>query len=191
MAAGTIKDIILKYVCHCCVCGPHCTWKSLESIKVVEPNNFLMYNHAWRCDQVECVRARGLVTLCMFSCIHFSVHPHSHPHLPAPTSPSLCCKSDRSLWCLDSFCALMHSCAFLKKKKKKYTRVPADDLCILFKRFAMDVCQSLVQKSFKQINGRPLYRLWNMFIYPVYTTYAVEFRPESPQEPHGNLDSIV
>lgn len=55
----------------------------------------------------------------------------------------------------------------------------------------MDVCQSLVQKSFNQINGRPLYRLWNMFIYPVYTTYAAEFRPESPQEPQGNLDSIV
>lgn len=38
-----------------CVCGPHCTWKSLQLIKVVEPNNFLMYNHAWRCDQVQCV----------------------------------------------------------------------------------------------------------------------------------------
>lgn len=35
-------NIILKYVCHLCLCGPNCTWKP-ESIKVVEPNNFLMY----------------------------------------------------------------------------------------------------------------------------------------------------
>lgn len=46
---------------------------TVQSIKVVEPNNFLMYMMH---DAVikSSVKARGLVTLYMFSCIYFQVH---------------------------------------------------------------------------------------------------------------------
>lgn len=103
---------------------------TVQSIKVVQQNNFLMYMMH---DAVikSSVKARGLVTLYMFSCIYFQVHTFlTLAHLNSLFSVRVI------LFCYVFLCIML--------PMKKYTRVSSDELCILFKRFAMDVCHSLL-----------------------------------------------
>lgn len=108
---------------------------TVQSIKVVEPNNFLMYMMHGAVIESS-VKARGLATLYMFSCIYF--HEHTFSVIVELSSPLFFLVST-VVFVLS--CLLMHYAA-----KKKYTRVSSDELCMLFKRFAMDVCHRLVSR---------------------------------------------
>lgn len=102
---------------------------TVQPIKVVEPNNFLMYMmHDATIE--SSIKTCGVVPLYMCSCIYLTVHTFFFiVHLD-------------SLLVFRVIVFMPFLCIMLPKKK--YTRVSSDELCILFKRFAMDVCHSLV-----------------------------------------------
>lgn len=135
---------------------------TVPSVKVVEPNNFLMWMHVRACVRLTlCVCARVGVSVSIFLYLYECTH-------------LLCAgPSERP------FQRLHSSCTF-----PMYTIVCGHQLCVLFfKWFAKDVCHSY----FNQINSAPISYLWNMFIYEVYITYGFHFSPESGTTRQRNL----
>lgn len=97
------KNIILKYACQPSVWSPLYMENTVRSVKVVEPNNFLMYT------MHECQSARSSRAVCLSSCIYINVHTFSAlVHLKGR---------------LHSFCV---------SRMKKYTSVCGHQLCISF-----------------------------------------------------------
>lgn len=69
------KNIIIKYICHLCLCGPNCTWKLLSShSKLLSQTTFSCTWCMMLWSSQLNVKARGLVTTYMFSCIYFTVY---------------------------------------------------------------------------------------------------------------------
>lgn len=101
---------------------------NVQPVKVVESNNFLMYTlHDVVIKSGPCKGLRSSHTVYVFSYLFYMY--------------TFLCKS--TFGCLRKSCSLTPSCAFMLLLKK-YTRVAGDELCILFERFAMDVCHTLL-----------------------------------------------
>lgn len=120
-------NIILKYVCHLCVCSTQLYMENYLLSRQPKLLSQTTLSCTWCMTPWSKwlhVRARGHVTLCLVSTCLFSC------------TRSLC------YWSFDfpeeAFCSSAFSCITLPVKK--YTRVSGDKLCILFMRFAMDVC---------------------------------------------------
>lgn len=146
------ENIILKYVCHFCLCGPELYMEiTVQPVKVVEPNNFLMYT------MHECKRSFHTVFLYLFSVYTLSLL--------------------QSIWKVFSSSGVIFVLSWLQAfsriapPMKKYTRVSGDDLCILFKGLqwmcATRLCiefwlnkQQATLPPLKYVYIRCIYNIW-------------------------------